>query len=175
MKRTYRYSAAVVVRAYARSAVGLSVTILPLLVLQPAFWLSAVLWLGGALFLIYLARSVARHTTRIVIDEAGIRSEGLFGGSVAWDALRAVALNYYTTRSDRSQGWIELLVRGSGRAIRIDSSLNGFKEIAACVAHEALKRNCALDERTRAHLEVLGITSAREAGYALHRLGAHLA
>ena len=170
MRRIERYPGAVVARAYARSAAGLGATILPLLVLEPAFWLSAVLWFGAALFLVYLARSVALHTTRVVLDEDGIRTEGLFGVSVPWDALRAVSLNYYTTHSDRSQGWIELVVRGPDGTIRLESSLEGFTQIAACVAREALRRDCTLDERTRTHLEVLGIVPARATGHSLHPL-----
>jgi len=81
-----------------------------------------------------------------------------------------VSLNYYTTRSDRSQGWVELVVRGPDGAIRLESSLDGFTQIAAWVAREALRRDCTLDERTRTHLEVLGIVPARATGHSLHPL-----
>ena len=162
MSRTYRYSRAAIMGAYARSAVGLAFTLVPLAALEPAPWLRAVLLVGAALFLVYLAKSVALHTAQIVVDANGIRTEGLFGADIAWDALRSVELNYYTTRNDRSQGWIELVVRGRRGTIRIQSVLQGFNEIVACVVREAEARNRAFDDRTRTHLAMLGIRHGRE-------------
>jgi hypothetical protein len=162
LKQVYRYAPTTIAAAYARSVFGLAVTLGPLVALQPASWLGVVLVLGAALFLIYAAKSVARHSTRVVVDAAGIRTEGLFGVTIGWDALRAVEMNYYTTRSDGSGGWIELLVRGSGGLIRIESSLEGFTQIAARVAQEAIKRNRPLDDRARTHMRALGITLVEE-------------
>ena len=162
MRRTYRYSRAAIAGAYARSAVGLAFTLGPLAVLEPAPWLSVILVIGAALFLVYLAKSIALHTMQIVVDANGIRTEGLFAADIAWNTLRDVGLNYYTTRNDRSQGWIELVVRGRRGTIRILSVLQGFNEIVACVVREAEMRNCPLDDRTRTHLAMLGIRSVRE-------------
>ena len=72
MKRAYRYSRAAVASAYARSAVGLAFTLGPLAALEPAPSLSAVLVVGAALFLVYLAKSIAMHTTEIVVDARGM-------------------------------------------------------------------------------------------------------
>ena len=173
MRRTYRYSQAAIAGAYARSAVGLAFTLGPLAVLEPATWLSAVLVIGAALFLVYLAKSVALHTMQIVVDANGIRTEGLFARDIAWNTLRSVELNYYTTRNDRSQGWIELVVRGRRGTIRILSVLQGFNEIVACVVREAEMRDCAFDDRTRTHLAVLGIRSAGESYDVQSLTGAH--
>ena len=162
MKRAYRYSRAAVAGAYARSAVGLAFTLGPLVSLEPAPSLSAVLVVGAALFLVYLAKSIALHTAEIVVDARGIRTQGLFAADIAWDALRTVALNYYTTRSDRSQGWIELVVRGRRGTIRVQSVLQGFDEIVAFAVREAEARNCAFTDRTRTHLAMLGIRTGRE-------------
>lgn len=156
--------------AYARSAIGLGVTLGPLVLLAPASWLSAVLVLGAALFMVYAARSLARHATQIVLSESGIEARGLFGAAIAWDELRSVELNYYTTRSDRTNGWIELIVRGARSAIRIESTLEGFPEIAARVAREALKRDCQLDERSRTHLVLLGVDLGPEAAIGIDAL-----
>jgi hypothetical protein len=170
MRRSYRYSRATIARAYVRSAVGLVVTLGPLVALRPSAFLSGVLLVGAALFLTYLAWSIALHTRSIVLDEAGMRAEGLFGASIGWDALRTVHLNYYTTRNDRSQGWIELDVRGARGTIRLESHLAGFDEIAACVIREAVARDCPLDDRTLTHLAVLGIEHRLPSRHHAHSL-----
>jgi hypothetical protein len=157
MRQVYRYAPKTVAAAYARSAIGLGATLGPLAALQPAPWLCVVLLVGAALFLVYLAKSVALHTTQVVLDEKGIGAEGLFGATIAWDALRSIQLNYYTTRSDRSNGWVEFVIRGASGLIRIESSLEGFADIVARVAREALRRERPLDDRTRAHFAALGI------------------
>ena len=174
MRRSYRYSPATIVRAYAKCAIGLAVTLGPLVALAPAAPLSATLLVVAGLFLVYLARSIALHTRRIVLDDEGMRTEGLFGTGVAWESMRAVQLNYYTTRNDRSEGWIELLVRGAHGVIRIESHLAGFDEITTRVVREAVARDCPLDDRTVTHLAVLGIEHRLPSGYAPHAAsGAH--
>ena len=162
MRRTYRYSRAAIAGAYARSAVGLAFTLGPLAALEPASWLSAVLVIGAALFLVYLAKSIALNVTQIVVDADGIRTEGLFATDVAWNGLRTVTLNYYSTRNDGSQGWIELVVRGRRGTIRILSVLQGFNEIVVRVVREAEARHRELDDRTRTHLAMLGIRGGCE-------------
>lgn len=174
MRRSYRYAPATIACAYARSALGLAVTLGPLLALAPAPALSAVLVAGAGLFLVYLARTIALHTRCFVLDENGLRSAGLFGADIAWEALRAVQLNYYTTRSDCSQGWIELRVRGAHGTIRIESHLAGFDDVARRVVREATARGCALDDRTLTHLAALGIEHESPSGHGAHALpGAH--
>ena len=172
MKRTYRYSRAVIARAYARSAVGLGATLIPLLMLEPALWVGGVLLPVAGLFLVYLAKWIGRHTASMVLDEQGIKVQGLYGVDIEWDDLRAVQLNYYTTRNDRSHGWIELVVRGTLGVVRVESDLQGFEDIVARVVHEAVRRDCALDDRTRLHLGVLGINAARTSSYAVDILSA---
>jgi hypothetical protein len=106
---------------------------------------------------------VARHTLQIVLDDSGIEARGLFGVAIAWDALRSVDVNYYSTHRDGSNGWTELVVRSARGKIRIESTLEGFSGIAARVAREALQRDCQLDDRSRTNLAALGVDLGEEA------------
>jgi hypothetical protein len=157
MTREFRYPPQVVAAGYGRSAFGLSISLGPLLFLQPTAWMIPVLIAGGALFLVYTATVVARHTACFALGDSGIEARGLFGGAIAWSELRSVELNYYSTRNDRSNGWIELVARGARSVIRIESVIDGFPAIAERIAREALKHNVPLDERTRMHLTTIGI------------------
>ena len=159
----FRYTLGSIVAEYARSVIGLAVTLGPLALLEPPAWLSVILAVCAALFLVYAARSVARHSLQIVLDESGIEARGLFGVAIAWEALRSVEVNYYTTHRDGRNGWTELVVRSASSKIRIESTLQGFPGIAARVAREALQRDCQLDDRSRTNLAALGVDFGQEA------------
>jgi hypothetical protein len=92
------------------------------------------------LFLVYFVRAVVRHLTRIELSEAGIAALGPFGRAIPWDELRSMKLNYYTTRSDRSGGWMQLDLGTGQRSLSVDSRLEGFAEIAGVAAQEARRR-----------------------------------
>jgi len=154
----YRYSRRALAADYARGAAGLALSAGPLALLNPAPPVWAVLVAGAALFLVYLLRTVARNSFRIELDETGIRAGGMLGVEIRWESLRSVRLRYYTTRRDRSGGggWMQLDLRGRGRAITVDSGLCGFAEVARAAAREAQRRGRELDADTRVNLGALG-------------------
>lgn len=155
--RAYRYPASALRSAYVLAIVGMLIGFGPLLFARPAplfRWLLAAM---GALFLVYFARTVVRQRTWIELDATGIFVRGPLGVALRWDDLRALRLNYYSTRSDRSGGWMELIVQGPRRTIRVESTLEGFAELVRESTREARLRGIALDERTRTNLHALGI------------------
>jgi len=152
----YRYPAGAIAADYARGLAGVVLTAGLLWLVQPGGALAWVLAACMLLFLVYFARAVVRHLTRIELSEAGITARGPFGGAVPWDELRSMKLGYYTTRSDRTGGWMQLDLRSQKRAISFDSRLEGFAEIAGVAAREAGRRGL-LDEMTRLNLDALGV------------------
>lgn len=155
--RHYRYARGALAAEYARGVSGLALTLGPLALLQPAPLVGAVLGAGAALFLVYCARSVLRHLTRIDVDEAAVVARGPLRTAIRWEDVRSVRLNYYATQRDRSGGWMQLVLRGRRRSISIDSGVVGFADITRAVAREAMRYGWRLDERTRGHLRILGI------------------
>jgi hypothetical protein len=160
MTRTFRYPARGLYADYARSVAGIACTLGPLLFMQPA---GAVIWAlgaGAALFLVYFTRTVFSHFSCIELGENGVRAGAPVGAIIRWEDLRSVRLNYYTTRSDRSGGWMQLDLHGMQRRIGIDSRLEGFAELAKVVAEKAQHRGVVFDAATRANLAALGIVDA---------------
>jgi hypothetical protein len=155
--REYGYPAGAVAAEYARGLGGITLTAGPLWLMEPAGILVWVLAACMMLFLVYFARAVVRHLTRIELSETGITARGPFGGAVPWDELRSMKLNYYTTRSDRTGGWMQLDLGTRERSISVDSRLEGFSEVAAVAAREAQRHGRQLDESTRFNLNVLGV------------------
>lgn len=155
----YRYPAQATVADYARGLGGIALTAGPFFALAPTGLLAWILAACMLLFLVYFVRAVVRHLTRIELSEAGIAALGPFGRAIPWDELRSMKLNYYTTRSDRSGGWMQLDLGTGQRSLSVDSRLEGFAEIAGVAAQEAGRRGCGLDETTLLNLKALGVRS----------------
>ncbi|MDX1377114.1 MAG: hypothetical protein R3357_16230 [Burkholderiales bacterium] len=153
----FRYPRAALRSGYALGVLGMAIGFLPLLLGRPAAFFRWTLGLVGVLFLVYFARTVVRQLTWIALDANGIGVHGPLGVFVRWDAVRAVRLNYYSTRPDRSGGWMEFIVQGPRRSIRVESTLEGFAELVREATREARARGVELDERTLHNLRALGI------------------
>jgi len=158
MKRQYRYKGRSIALECMQGAAGFALTGGLLMGAQPAGLAIWALAAAAGLFLVYFGRAVVRYLTRIELDERGIQARGPLGAVIPWDEISSLQLDHYTTRSDRSGGWMQLDVRGARRSIRIDSSLTEFAVLAAAVAREASRRGKPLDERTRFNFGSLGIS-----------------
>jgi hypothetical protein len=156
MNGVFRYPARSLAADYIRAGLGSLFCLAPLALLQPALVVAWILASIGALFLVYFARTVCRHLTRIELDEAGIRASGPLGASIRWAELCSLRLDYYSTRQDQEGGWMQLRLRDARRTIRVDSELAGFAELALAAAGEARRRGLELDESTRSNLGLLG-------------------
>jgi hypothetical protein len=157
---SFHYPSRALAADYARSVVGLVIAVLLAWVVQPA---AAVTWIMGgcaALFLVYFGRTVCRHLTHIELDEAGLCAKGPLGSAIRWDSLCSVRLEYYSTRRDREEGWMQLKLSGARRSIRVDSELDGFYRLVHAVAAEARRRGVALDPTTRENFHQIGVRDA---------------
>jgi hypothetical protein len=160
----HRYPAGAIAADYAQGLAGILLTAGPLwlLGLSGAFaWVLAACML---LFLVYFGRAVVRHLTRIELSETGITARGPFGGAVPWDELRSMKLSYYTTRSDRTGGWMQLDLSTGESSVSIDSRLQDFVNVVEVAAQQVQRRGRpALDETTRRNLKALGVQSGGDA------------
>lgn len=155
---SHRYSFQSLLPDYLRGAAGFTV--------GGGFWLLApgvphvVVIFGGltALFLLFTIRTIVRQRTRIEMTDATISSGGLQRTILRWHDLDHVRLRYYSTRRNRSGGWMALKLRNGRRAISVDSSLAGFEAIAARAARTIGDKGLAVDDVTLANLAALGFT-----------------
>ena len=142
---------------YAGGGIGVALTLGPLALVHPAAPVAWVLAAAAALFLVYFGRTVCRQLTHIELDKDGIRASGPLGAVIRWEDLRLLRLDYYSTRTDREGGWMQLRLRDAQHTIRIDSELEGFVGLVRAAAFEARRRDVGLDEPTRANLDLLGL------------------
>ena len=149
---------------YVRAAIGWGTCAGLIFLVKPAPAVVMTLGAAALLFLVYFARTVCRQLTHIELDETGIRAMGPLGALIRWEDLRALRLDFYSTRGDREGGWMQLRLRDARRTIRIDSEVDGFAELAAAAAAEAQRRSADLDLTTRANLELIGIADTAAGG-----------
>ncbi|MGQ0676042.1 MAG: hypothetical protein ACT4N4_08165 [Rhodospirillales bacterium] len=158
--KLHRYPTRELAGDYARAAAGLAVTAGPLLFVATTSVVAWILAGFAVLFVVFAARTALRHMTVVRVDDAGIAAIGPMGVSVRWNDLKGVALSYYSTRRDRTRGWMQLSVRGTGRALRLDSTIEGFRDIVAQTAHIAAAQRLEMSPATAGNLAALGIAAA---------------
>lgn len=156
-----RYPQQTLVADYMRAAAGVVLCAAPLLLLDVNRWLAALLLAGFGLFALFLLRTALRHQTRYVLSPVSLQAEGPVGTVVEWNRLDRMKLSYFSTKRDRSDGWMQLAVGSTGgRPVKVDSSLEGFHDIVAQAAQAAEATGVALGDATRANLRSMGIVVA---------------
>jgi len=159
----YRYPTGPLYGDYARACAGLLLTGVPPLLLNMNLWVGLPMAGAAALFALFGARTAQRHATIVEVDEGGIVAHGPLGGSIRWEDLAYVRLNYYSTRRDRGLGWMQLTLKSSagkssaGATVRLESSLEGFDDIAEQVVEAARSRGIRMTDTTISNFAALGI------------------
>ncbi len=65
--------------------------------------------------------------------------------TVPWRSVRRVKLAYYSTRRDRTGGWLQLTIAGDTGTVKIDSRIAGFHRLAKHAAGAARKQGLKVD------------------------------
>ena len=154
----YRYPPQMLYGDYMRAGGGLLLTLLPLLVLQPSWFVGTALFLVAAVCAYFLFRTIERHRTIIAMDEDGIAVRAMRGPKhMAWKNVDEVKLTYYAVRRNKADSWMQLTVSAGSDSLKIDSRLEDFVEIVERAAEAARANNITLNRITVANLKALGI------------------
>ncbi|MEE8500898.1 MAG: hypothetical protein V3S27_10035 [Kiloniellales bacterium] len=163
----YRYPANSLVGDYVRSLAGLGVG-LGVLASTPLSSIIVIVF-GGltGLFLVFGARTVQRHILKVAITGEEICSTGFVTRVMPWNALERLNLSYYGTRRQRthesnSGGFMQLTLRGGGTTVRLESSIDGFEQIARRAAKAVRDNGVSLDPASAGNLLDIGIDADAE-------------
>ena len=159
---THAYPATAIAGDYVRAVAGLCLVGLPLVTADTAAAVTAVLAASAVIFLLYGAKTVTRHFVRIELCEDGICSRGLRGTEIRWSDLQRLQLSHYSTRRDRTGGWLQLLLVSDAQRLRIDSQLQDFAALAARAVAAAREKQIRLDPATVSNLSALGLWSTMQ-------------
>jgi hypothetical protein len=163
-----RYPLAALYADYLRAAFGLTFTLGPLLLLEPADVVAMPLAALGLVFAWFGMRTVLRHLGRVELSESAIAVRGPVSHYLAWGDLELMKLAYYAPRRSRDDGWLQLTLRGAGaRSIRLDSTLAGFDQVLRIASRAAQAKALPLNAATHANLAALGLEAAGDGEAAL--------
>ncbi len=153
----HRYPPGALVADYARAGLGMALTLGPLAIFNVATVMVYILGGLGALFGAFGLRTFLRHMTHVEISPEEIRMRGPVGRGLRWQRLDELTLKYYTTQRDKHGGWMQLKLRGDGCVLTIDSSIDGFSDIAGQALAAARAKQLPMSADTRANLAALGL------------------
>lgn len=146
---------------YLRAGAGVFLCGAPLLALDVNRWLGFILMGGLVLFGLFFVRTALRQRTRFVLGPDTLCADGPGGTVVEWGRLDRLKLSYYSTKRDRSAGWMQLAIGSAGAGlVKVDSSLEGFYDIVERAARAADANRLELTQATRANLASMGISVA---------------
>ena len=113
------------------------------------------------LFALFLGRTALRHRTRYLLGPDTLCADGPAGALVEWSRLDRFKLSYFSTKRDRSGGWMQLSIGSiGGGSVKVDSSLEGFHDIVERAAQAAEAIGLPLSDATRVNLKAMGIIVA---------------
>ncbi|WP_374304254.1 hypothetical protein [Ferrovibrio sp.] len=152
---------------YLRAGIGLAICLGLLLFASPQSVIFTLL-VGLSLLLAWLgAITVWRQQIEITLDASGAARSGRWGLGrqlvMPWSGLRNVTLRYYSTRRDRSEGWLQLTIEGEQGILRADSDLIGFPVLVEQAIAAATARGVALSEATRLNAARLPAIAPKDA------------
>ncbi len=161
MTAYHRYPRQSLTGDFIRAGAGLALTLGPALAIPATSAAQFVLLPLATLFAIFGIRTWRRSVAVITVTAHDISLSSPWRARLAWEKLKDVRLNYYSTRFDRTGGWMQLMLKGNGGpdsgTIRLDSTLEGFNEIARQAAEAARAAGLSLSDATRANFGALGI------------------
>ena len=166
---SHRYPRRAIVGDLARAGIGLVLCLGAALV---ASFSGVVAWLFGlcaVVFFLFGLRTLLRSVTNYELTDMGLARSYVSGFGkaervLAWDGLTKLRLRFFPAKRDRSQGWMELALAGSGTRMRLDSTLGDFDAIVRAAVGAAERRGLALGESTLSNLAALGIAVTQAEG-----------
>ncbi len=152
-----RYQRKPIVGDMIRAVVGVILTGVPLLFVEPSPATLAIFGGLAALFALFGVRTLLRARSVIELGRDGVTVKGMLGGTIAWQKVQTMKLGYYTTRRDRQGGWMQLTLQGGGKRLRFDSTLEGFDRLVRRAVAAATANGAVLSSPTLANLAALDV------------------
>ncbi len=162
----HRYPQSGIIGDFARAGVGLLVSVGLLLFTDLLPIVSYIAWGLTLLFAVFAWRTLLRQFSLVEVDGQGIRLTNRvhrrFSKELPWSAMSDMKVRYFSTKRDRSDGWMQIVLKGNGSRIQLDSTLEGFDGIAAQAARHAQQRRLELSPTTLTNLKSMGLAPEEE-------------
>ena len=156
--RGLRYDRISVIGDILRGGVGGVIVIAPVVTLSLHWVVQIILISLGLLFWWFALRNTMRLQTRIDLLEDSLIIDGISRAQLNWCDLTGLSARYFSTRRDRSDGWLQLTIEGSNRQkLVIDSAIMDFDQLAEHAAYHAQRQGIEIDMVTAENLTAIGV------------------
>jgi hypothetical protein len=155
---THYYPAKELTGDYLRGGAGAALCATPLVIADSVTVASYFLWPLVVLFGGFVVRTGLKQFTWIAMEPEGIRTAGIWRKEIRWEEIRRIKMRYFSTKRDRTDGWMQVKVTGAGGALAFDSTVTGFDDLARRLAEAGVVARAEMDETTRANFELMGIS-----------------
>lgn len=155
----YRYPVSSLRGDYFQAGIGMSITGLLLIGASSVPVMFVIIGSLFALFAGFGIKTWSKHMTLIQIEPDGLQIFGLRRRQVSWEDLSGAKLRFFTVKRDRDAGWMELTLFTDKGKVKIESSIDGFNEIAASVAKTVESKNVVIDETSVENFNAIGIAT----------------
>lgn len=154
-----RYSTSALNGDLARSGIGFALCATPIAFVSLEPWVMLLLAGPAILFVIFGVRTWMRRHIRIALDDGGVTVTGLASARIPWDELSRFKLSYFSTRRDRTNGWMQLSLWGPSGRLSIDSNLDGFDDVCRRAFRAATDNDVELSGASLRNLAELGMVT----------------
>lgn len=155
----HRYSTATLKGDLVRAGCGFVLCATPIALASLEIWVMLLLAAPAGLFALFGARTWLRRRIRVAVDDDGITATGLTSARLSWDDLQRFKLSYFSTRRDRTNGWMQLNLRGPSGRLSIDSNLEGFEDVCGHAFRAAADNDVELSSASLRNLAELGLVA----------------
>jgi len=156
-----RYPLRALVGDYLRSGAGLFVGLGVLAAVTPTPTILAIFGSLAALFAVFGLRTAHRHHLKVMVTEQEIACRGATTKTIPWQQIEAMKLRYFGARPSkfrpRASGFMQLTLKGAGKAMTFESSIEGFDWLAGRAAAAMRDKGLAIDPATASYLIDLGV------------------
>lgn len=149
MKRQ-KYLFSSILSDYLRSMLGLTVCGFLIIVSGVHIVVLYILGMLILLFVTYAIRTVCRHFTSISFDRDCLQ---VYIGvwlwrEIKWSRVAGIKMRYFSTRRDKTGGWLQLIVLDGDTKISFDSHLENFAVFAERALSIAVEKKLSLNPTT---------------------------
>ena len=157
MRSVYVYPKGALVGDGLTAGCGMTLTGGPLLLLDTAPVVTGFLIFLLIAFAIFGWRVAGQVRARIRVTEDGISASALGTTALAWREVESVKLSYYSTKRDKTSGWLQLVLLGRRQRLSVDSRIEGFAVLAAHAARAVRANGLRPDPTTIENFHDLGL------------------
>ncbi len=140
--------------AYLRTGLGSCLTVGPALFLDLPIVSLAILSLLALMFAISAIQTRRQQRLRLIRDDKGLTILPA-GDYLAFEALNSVRLDYFSTRRDGENGWMQLRLGSPRVKLTVDSRLRGFEVLVGDFLAHAQRKGLDFSPATMDNFEAI--------------------